>query len=126
MGMRNNTVLEREFHVQILRNYQHHYETTADALSQCWANKWFLGCSYPRGVHAIIDEWPAPRKEDVNDSIVLPYYEELKHLNIKTTTTTNQSIQPGEISDHHHRNNKNDEHREIVDLVAENENEHSS
>ena len=28
------------------------------------ANKWFLGCSYPDGVHKIIDEWEAPQKRD--------------------------------------------------------------
>jgi len=41
-------------------------EDVATALSHCWANKWFLGCSYPYGVMKIINQWPAPRKYDVN------------------------------------------------------------
>ena len=71
---------QENLRVQIFRNYKDKYEKTAEALSQCWANKWFLGCEYPRGVHAIIDKWPAPRKEDVNRSIKLPAYNKLDHL----------------------------------------------
>ena len=28
------------------------------------ANKWFMGCRYPPGVHKIIDAWEAPQKRD--------------------------------------------------------------
>eukprot|EP00483_Globobulimina_turgida_P012380 UN12403 len=62
---------QENLRVQILRSHNNTFKT-ADALSQCWANKWFFGCVYPKGVHDIIDEWPAPRKEDVDHSVKLP------------------------------------------------------
>ena len=108
--------------------YKKDYKDTIESLSKCWgmqsilyfqsntiqqyicidithtANKWFLGCEYPRGVHAIIDEWPAPRKEDVDQTLKLPEYENV----IENTRTINKPITDN--------SNGNESENEDIDL----------
>mmetsp|Transcript_20886 Transcript_20886/g.33433 ORF Transcript_20886/g.33433 Transcript_20886/m.33433 type:complete len:220 (-) Transcript_20886:40-699(-) len=81
---------QENLRVQILQSYKTKYKGTTEGLSQCWANKWFMGCTYPRGVHDIIDQWPAPRKEDVDDSVSVPRYERILQLASKTNSKAQQ------------------------------------
>lgn len=131
---------QENLRVQMKRLYKKDHQDTIESLSQCWgmfslcvsqynvwithirnvttANKWFLGCQYPRGVHAIIDEWPAPRKEDVDESIKLPEYENI----IENTRTIPKPITENSNNKPMSNLNGNESENEDIDLDLSNNN----